>query len=563
MPPRATGRPRSRRGARRDRPGTRPLARRLVCTRSGERPAVALVGRVRRRQPERVLGELGRHGRRAAIPRLPDGSVERGCHGGVRLVPREREVRARSSGSSTTAAIRACTRRRPSPRPGRAPTRAAGARSARRRPRRSITCAATAGSSASPDDAGPLEQRLRRRAERRRERERVARASRQRRRCARRAAPRASRERAAARAGRRRRRARARPRARRTGFPPTARGSGAASAARTAGRAGHAGRDAGRRRSAARPQPAGCSSPDARARARARRRAAPRAAARAAGAPAPRPAAAARTRARATSGRSSHWTSSIATRSGPGSASSCSTSRTATARARSIDGLVGPLLQQRDLERPPPRRAAARAASRRATSSRRSPRPACASPRSASAGRDASTTQARARACSTPARQSVDLPIPASPSRTSAAGPSCGSVHERCDGGQLLFPADDLERHLPRADGDRERGMASLAYGVARRAVTMPADHPGARPPAGGRIDSTSRPLAVTSHDTTEFEFHMSPVPSSSRPQTGLGTRGARSSSRRATPARPSGAAGCRTASPRSGMTPSRQQRTS
>ena len=58
-------------------------------------------------------------------------------------------------------------------------------------------------------------------------------------------------------------------------------------------------------------------------------------------------------------------------------------------------------------------------------------------------------------------------------------------------------------------------------------------------------IDSTSRPLRASSQETIEFEFHMSPVLYSSRPHTGVGTSGARRSSRRATSlvlSQPSGA---------------------
>jgi hypothetical protein len=40
----------------------------------------------------------------------------------------------------------------------------------------------------------------------------------------------------------------------------------------------------------------------------------------------------------------------------------------------------------------------------------------------------------------------------------------------------------------------------------------MPASHPGARPLAGGWGISVGRPLRVSSHEITEFEFHMSPT---------------------------------------------------
>jgi hypothetical protein len=62
--------------------------------------------------------------------------------------------------------------------------------------------------------------------------------------------------------------------------------------------------------------------------------------------------------------------------------------------------------------------------------------------------------------------------------------------------------------------------------------MTTPARQPGARPPSGGRIDSTSSLLRTISHEISEFEFHISPAPSSSRPQTGVGTCGTSSSSR-------------------------------
>ena len=72
----------------RDRPRARPLPGRLMRPGRRQRPATALVARVRRRQPERLLGELGRDGRRAAIGRQRRGVVER---------PRRRRRRARPS----------------------------------------------------------------------------------------------------------------------------------------------------------------------------------------------------------------------------------------------------------------------------------------------------------------------------------------------------------------------------------------------------------------------------------------------------------------------------------
>ena len=41
----------------------------------------------------------------------------------------------------------------------------------------------------------------------------------------------------------------------------------------------------------------------------------------------------------------------------------------------------------------------------------------------------------------------VDFPIPASPSSTSATGPSAGRVEERVDGVELRIPADDVDGH--------------------------------------------------------------------------------------------------------------------
>src|SRR6478672_5791133 len=69
-----------------------------------------------------------------------------------------------------------------------------------------------------------------------------------------------------------------------------------------------------------------------------------------------------------------------------------------------------------------------------------------------------------------------------------------------------------------------------------RRAMTSPARHPGARPAPGTWIDSASRSLLVMRHEMNELEFHISPAPSSSRPHTGVGTNGTRSTSRRDIP---------------------------
>ena len=122
---------------------------------------------------------------------------------------------------------------------------------------------------------------------------------------------------------------------------------------------------------------------------------------------------------------SSQWESSTATRTGPRSASRSSTPRTATANARRSTGS------------PDSRRSATSSARRRGagssgrTSSRtfsnRSNSPTLASDCSASAGRAARTWNPRTRASSRPAAQSIDFPMPASPSSTRAAGPSVAS----------------------------------------------------------------------------------------------------------------------------------------
>jgi hypothetical protein len=79
--------------------------------------------------------------------------------------------------------------------------------------------------------------------------------------------------------------------------------------------------------------------------------------------------------------------------------------------------------------------------------------------------------------------------------------------------------------HVARYPGPRR--ATPLIAGSAcwsRRATTTPACQPGARPPLGGSIDARSIPVRTISHETTELEFHMSPVASSSRPHAGVGT---------------------------------------
>src|SRR3954447_12491313 len=56
---------------------------------------------------------------------------------------------------------------------------------------------------------------------------------------------------------------------------------------------------------------------------------------------------------------------------------------------------------------------------------------------------------------------------------------------------------------------------------AAPRATTTPALHPGARPCGGTCTASVEIPVRSRTQATMEFEFHMSPACSSSRPQTG------------------------------------------
>ena len=76
----------------RDRPGARPLPGGVLRTSCSQRSAMTLVARVLRRQPERVLRELGGDGRRTAIGRQSRRIVEHGGDVAVRRIPRHREV---------------------------------------------------------------------------------------------------------------------------------------------------------------------------------------------------------------------------------------------------------------------------------------------------------------------------------------------------------------------------------------------------------------------------------------------------------------------------------------
>ena len=92
----------------------------------------------------------------------------------------------------------------------------------------------------------------------------------------------------------------------------------------------------------------------------------------------------------------------------------------------------------------------------------------------------------------------------------------------------------------------RRRPGGHQGLGLARlRATSIPACQPGARPPSGGSRRSAGTPAAAITQAMTEFEFHISPAWSSSRPHTGVARPATRSSTRRASrriggePARP------------------------
>ena len=104
------------------------------------------------------------------------------------------------------------------------------------------------------------------------------------------------------------------------------------------------------------------------------------------------------------------------------------------------------------------------------------------------------------------------------------------------------FEPDEDRRGARRSRRRRRRGArprgprpGAGAVQLGLRATAIPACQPGARPPAGGCSDSGASPLRASSHATIEFEFHISPAASSSRPHTSAGTCGARPSTRSAT----------------------------
>jgi hypothetical protein len=122
-----------------------------------------------------------------------------------------------------------------------------------------------------------------------------------------------------------------------------------------------------------------------------------------------------------------------------------------------VDGLFGLVLQERHLERPPPRRAqpwqrlvgdtleeVAQARVREAALRLRGAR-----------REHHEATCARRLDGSLPERRLADPRVPLEDEHRRAV---VRSLEEPRDGGQLLLPADDLEHHLPRADRDRDGG---------------------------------------------------------------------------------------------------------
>jgi uncharacterized protein YndB with AHSA1/START domain len=86
----------------------------------------------------------------------------------------------------------------------------------------------------------------------------------------------------------------------------------------------------------------------------------------------------------------------------------------------------------------------------------------------------------------------------------------------------MLLHPDDSERDH---GGGQRRIGDSLGERLARScrcATTRPACQPGARPAIGGLTASPPMPLRVNSQGISELEFQISPVLSSSQPQTGV-----------------------------------------
>ena len=145
-------------------------------TRRRQRATTALVARVRRRQPKRLLGELGRDGRCAALGRERRGVVEHGGDSGVGRVARRARGDARG-GAGRRRSARVVGERfvAPSPRSEVENRRQQRMREANRAVLALDHVRGECRRERVRRDTRPLQERLRRRPQRRRERERVAR----------------------------------------------------------------------------------------------------------------------------------------------------------------------------------------------------------------------------------------------------------------------------------------------------------------------------------------------------------------------------------------------------
>ena len=116
------------------------------------------------------------------------------------------------------------------------------------------------------------------------------------------------------------------------------------------------------------------------------------------------------------------------------------------------------------------------------------------------------------------------------------------------------------ELAIVRGERDEEAAAARLrsrGRPRARRAIPARGHH------SGGCTVAVSRPLRASTHDTTEFEFHISPVSSSSRPHTGVGIVGRSSRILGALERSAVSLTGLPIAASMSGIRPSRQRRIS
>ena len=128
-------------------------------------------------------------------------------------------------------------------------------------------------------------------------------------------------------------------------------------------------------------------------------------------------------------------------------------------------------------------------------------------------------------------------------SSTSRSGPPRPTARTSCRSSGSRPVRSSSATPSRRACSNRRPSDSDAA---SRRAATMPARQPGARPPLGSRAVSRSIPLRASSQETTEFEFHISPVSSSSRPRRAWARRARPRARVGRAPDRRSAAAGCR-----------------